>query len=258
MQVFISFASEKVNKILQKTGLQDIVRIALAGVGTGALSYVVMMYWPTALQIPFPISLGKYGGAGVSSLPGLLFGALVAFCNWKFGIRDKLHLGVIVACTLISWVLAVNVTQFTFDYLTKYTKSPPAASSQDNAAPANGAGNATGDGNAGGAEAGAPPPPPPPEAESLPFIPGLVGMIGGLIGGVGTLLGVAIVNVRMRRPETLLPIATVAVLLGLILQAAFLSEPYGTIGYFLLFVCWQSMVATMIVRALSMATAESE
>ena len=112
---------------MQKTGLQDIVRIALAGLGTGALSYAVMMYWPTALQIPFPISLGKYGGAGVSSLPGLFFGALVAFCNWKFGIRDKLHLGVIVAFTLISWVLAVNVTQFTFDYITKYTKSPPAA-----------------------------------------------------------------------------------------------------------------------------------
>ena len=126
MQVFISFASEQVDKILQKTGLRDMARIALAGLGTGALSYAVMMYWPTALQIPFPISLGKYGGAGVSSLPGLLFGALVAFCNWKFGIRDKLHLGVIVAFTLISWVLAVNVTQFTFDYITKYTKSPPA------------------------------------------------------------------------------------------------------------------------------------
>jgi hypothetical protein len=253
VQVFISFASGKVNKILQKTGLRDTALIALAGLGTGALSYAVMMYWPTALQIPFPISLGKYGGTGVSSLPGLLFGALVAFCNWKFGIRDKMHLGVIVAFTLISWVLAVNVTQFTFDYITKYTKSPPAASSQDDTATANAAGNATG-----GGDAGAPPPPPPPEAESLPFIPGLVGMIGGLIGGVGTLLGVAIVNVRMRRPETLLPIATGAVLLGLILQAAFLSEPYGTIGYLLLFVCWQSMVATMIVRALSMATAESQ
>jgi hypothetical protein len=83
-------------------------------------------------------------------------------------------------------------------------------------------------------------------------------MIGGLIGGVGTLLGVAVVNVRMRRPEMLLPIATVAVLLGLILQAAFLSEPYGTIGYFLLFVCWQSTVAMLSVRALSMATAASE
>ena len=82
-------------------------------------------------------------------------------------------------------------------------------------------------------------------------------MIGGLIGGVGTLLGVAIVNVRMRRPETFLPIATVAVLLGMILQAAFLSDPYGMIGYFLLFVCWQSMVAAAIARALSSATAES-
>jgi hypothetical protein len=245
-----------VDKILQTTGLRDMARIALAGLGTGALSYVVMMYWPTALQIPFPISLGKYGGAGVSSLPGLFFGALVAFCNWKFGIRDKLHLGVIVAFTLISWVLAVNVTQFTFDYLTKYTKPPPAASSQDNAATSNAAGNATGDGNADGGAAGAPPPPP--EAEGLPFIPGLVGMIGGLIGGVGTLLGVAIVNVRMRRPEMLLPIATVAVLLGMILQAAFLSDPYGMIGYFLLFVCWQSMVAAAIARALSMATAEGK
>ena len=48
-------------------------------------------------------------------------------------------------------------------------------------------------------------------------------MIGGLIGGVGTLLGVLIVNVTMRRIETLLPLATVAVLLGAILQVAFIS-----------------------------------
>jgi hypothetical protein len=88
----------------------------------------------------------------------------------------------------------------------------------------------------------------------MPFMPALVGMIGGLIGGVGTLLGIVIVNVSMRRVETL-PIATAAVVVGAILQAVF---RYGKAGAFLLFVCWQSAVAATIAHGLSIATAESE
>jgi hypothetical protein len=227
-----------------------VLLIALAGAATGVLSYLVLMYWPEALRIPFVIAVGNFGGrGGVSAVPGLLFGALVAFSNWKSGIRDKLHLGVIVAFTLAAWVLAVNVTQFTYDQASDYTKPAPAAANRDDTAGANTAGNGAPD---------APATVLPPSEQTLPFIPALVGMIGGLIGGVGTLLGIVIVNASTRRVEALLPTATVAVLLGAILQAAFILDAYGQAGYFLLFVCWQSAVAATIAHALSIATPESE
>jgi hypothetical protein len=79
-----------------------------------------------------------------------------------------------------------------------------------------------------------------------------------LIGGAVTLLGVAIVNVGVRRLETLLPIVTVAVLLGAILQIAFLPGWYGSAGYVLLFVSWQSAVVAMLTRALLTTAAESQ
>jgi hypothetical protein len=251
----------QVDKILKQTRRRDVALVAAGGAATGVLSYLVVLYWPNALRIPFVIFIGIYDGSGVSALPGLLFGALVAFANWKSGIRDKLHLCVIVAFTLAAWVLAVNVTQFTFEQLSNYTKPAPTASIQDDAAAANQAGSAAPNAPAantpgnGAPDASAVALPPP--SKNLPFAPGLVGMIGGLIGGVGTLLGIIIVNVSMRRIEALLPAATVAALLGAILQVAFIPGVLKKVGYCLFFVCWQSMVAAAIARALSSATAES-
>jgi hypothetical protein len=251
----------QVDKILKQTPRRDVALVAAGGAATGVLSYLVVLYWPNALRIPFVIMIGKYNDTGVTAVPGLLFGALVAFANWKSGIRDKLHLCVIVAFTLAAWVLAVNVTQFTFDQLSDYTKPAPAASNQDDAAATNQAGSAAPDAPAANTGGNGTPDASavalPPTTKSLPFAPGLVGMIGGLIGGVGTLLGIVIVNVSMRRIEALLPAATVAVLLGAILQVAFIPGVFGQAGYCLLFVCWQSMVAAAIARALSSATAES-
>ena len=258
---FAADTAAQVDKLLKQTRRRDVLLIALAGAATGVLSYLVLTYWPNALRIPFVILVGKLEGSGVSAVPGLLFGALIAFSNWKSGVRDRLHLGVIVAFTLAAWVLAVNVTQFTFDQVSEYTKPAPAAANPDDSAGANTAGNSTPDAapanTAGNTAPDASVVAIPPPSQTLPFVPGLVGMIGGLIGGVGTLLGIVIVNASMRRVETLLPAATVAVVLGAILQVAFIPGIYGQVGYFLLFVCWQSMVAATIAHALSIATAEN-
>jgi len=146
----------QVDKILRKKGFRDVILAALGGIATGTLSYVVMKYWSTVLQFPFFIPVGDHGGTGVSSLPGLLFGALVAFSNWKFGIRDKFNLSVIVAFTVISWVLAFNVTEVTFDSITKYTKTTFTTSNLDNA----GGTSAVGDGTTGGTPPASPVQPP--------------------------------------------------------------------------------------------------
>ena len=87
----------QVDKILKQTRRRDVALVAAGGAATGVLSYLVVLYWPNALRIPFVILIGKYNDTGVTAVPGLVFGALVAFANWKSGIRDKLHLCVIVA-----------------------------------------------------------------------------------------------------------------------------------------------------------------
>ena len=252
----------QVDRILKKRGGRgDVLHFALAGAASGVLSYVVMMYWPNALRIPFAFPSDELESGGVSALPGLVFGALVALCNWRFGIRDRLHLGVVVAFTLVAWVLAVNVAQFSYNQISAYTRALPSTGIAGGAAATN-QGDASG-GSTGGDTAGKSDTDPasaalPPATQTLPFMPALVGMFAGLIGGAVTLLGVAIVNVGVRRLETLLPIVTVAVLLGAILQIAFLPGWYGTAGYALLFVSWQSAVVAMLTRALLTTAAESQ
>jgi hypothetical protein len=251
----------QVDKILKKRGRNDVLHFALAGAVSGALSYVVMLYWPNALRIPFVFPSDELESSGVTAVPGLVFGALVALCNWRFGIRDRLHLGVITAFTLVAWVLAVNVAQFSFNQISAYTRALPspaiaggaATPNQDDASGGNTGGDAAGKSDI---DPGSVPIPPP--TQTLPFMPALVGMVGGLIGGAVTLLGIAIVNVSVRRLETLLPIVTVAVLLGATLQVAFLHGWYGSAGYALLFVSWQSAVVAMLTRALLTTAAESQ
>jgi hypothetical protein len=240
------------DKILKKANRRDVVSVAIAGAVTGVITYLVLVHLPTLLQFPFLISLGKDGPTGVSVLPGVLFGAIIAFSNWKFGIRDKLHLGVIIAFTLFSWVFAVNLTELTYDQIAKYTKAMPLVAIPDGP---NGTEDSSGTSSGSGTDPITVVPPP---TQTFPFIAALAGMVGGLIGGVGTLFGVAVVNVKIRRMDTLLPIAVVATLLGLMLQVAFQHGLLGDIGYMLLFVSWQAVVAALITRALLTTATESQ
>jgi hypothetical protein len=169
----------QVDKILKKRGRGDVLHFALAGAVSGGLSYVAALHWPNVLRIPFVFPSDDIGSGGVSAVPGLVFGAVVAFCNWRFGIRDRLHLGVIAAFTLVAWVLAVNVAQFSFNQISAYTRAIPsteiaggaAATNQDDASGGNTGGDAAGKSDTDPASA-----PIPPATQTLPFMPALIGM----------------------------------------------------------------------------------
>ena len=220
------------DKILRKQSLRGVFLIALAGIGTGLLSFVSMFFADT-LRIP---SLPSVLDAPI--LPGLLFGALIAFANWKFGVKDKLHLELIVFFTLLAWVFAEHSTELTYHRLTEYTKATAAAADQSAGAAAQAAATADSD-----------------RPEYIPFAGALAGMIGGLIGSAGTLLGVAIVNPGLRRIEKILPIVVAATVIGSLVEIVTAGGPAGDdfflfmVGHLVVFVCWQAAVAGMVARA---------
>jgi hypothetical protein len=255
------------DKVLRQTSRSIARFVALAGVGTGLLSYLCLRYFPSFLQVSFyhfrSVIIDGVNGqpstntTAVSLLPGLLFGALIAFTNWKFALRDKFQLGLIVLVTTLSWVLAYNTTSLIAQKISQYTRVIPAAAG----APGDATPDATASGiasNPDDPEMGSGAPPSLPNTETLPFAGGLSGMVGGLIGGLGTLLGVAIVNSRVRRLEKILPILVAATLIGFLVELALQRDWYGVAGYILLLVCWQGAVAGMITRVLCLAEATPE
>jgi hypothetical protein len=81
-------------------------------------------------------------------------------------------------------------------------------------------------------------------------------MIGGLVGAVGTLLGAALANERVRRARGLLQIVVAAVVLGAILGL----PGQGWLGFLvgvLLFSSWQGTFAGMLGHALARTESEA-
>jgi hypothetical protein len=241
--------------------------IALAGAGTGVLSYLSITYAPAFLRFSFldgpvartvPDLSGQQANnaTAVTIVPGIIFGALVAFANWKFGLRDKFRLAVIVLFTTASWTLATNTTVLTYLQIDKYASAPgtPHQKDGDTGAGANsGHTNGTSDADAKSSTG--------PDwltRHHIPFGAALSGLVGGCIGGFGTLLGVGIVNGRMRRIEKLLPILIAATVIGSLVEFVDYSDPYATVGLILLFFCWQAAVAGMIARVLFIAETERQ
>jgi hypothetical protein len=247
------------DKLLRRKSQWAAAYFALAGVGTGLLSYLVAQYTPNILK--FSIVSSNIDGevsSDVTVLPGIFFGALIAFCNWMFGLREKFSFGAIVFFTAVSWVLAYNATFLTFSKLEDYTKTITLP-----APPGPVPGGLGNDGNSGNSDVNTGDQNfvmPPEKQQPLPLAGVLCGMIGGLVGGAGTLFGVAVVNARVRRIEKLLPILVAAILIGSILQFGLSSSKsvLKTVSFVLLFVCWQAAVAGMIAQVLSNVRSEQE
>ena len=225
----------QINKVLPRSSKRTVVNYALGGAATGLLSFLMLQYLPL-LQFPFIISnTARIGPTGVSPMPGLLFGGLIALCNFNFGIRDRFQLGTIIIFIVLSWVLATNTAWATFDIMSDYIKQPtlsvpmpepaPPALQSDDSSPAPAAKG----------------------TNPLYFVAALAGMIGGLVGSFGTVLGVAIVNPQLRALEQLVPIVLVAAAIGALV--ALKDTDFG-INDLLVLVVWQAAVAAMIARVL--------
>jgi len=260
----------QIDKMSKKTSRWVVASFMLAGAGTGLLSYFDLQYAPRFLQFSFfhfpgTIVASLNGGppvntTAVSPVPGLFFGTLLAFSHWTFALRDKLRLVFIVLITTASWVLAYNTTVLTYQQIDKYTRVIQSAPAADDANASNAAdrknhdagAGATSDANASGTVA------PLTIPRHFPLVAAISGMVGGFIGGFGTLLGVAIVNSRLRRIEKLLPVLVAATVIGSLVAFVDQPDPYETVGSILLFVCWQAAVAGMIARILFSAESATE
>jgi hypothetical protein len=231
------------DKILQRTSRRTVWWLAVLGVATGILSQVAFNY--RVLEVPLVFNV-RYIDS-ITIVPGVVFGALMAYLNWVFGARTKFQLGVILCATVLSWVLAVNMTALIMEKLSLYTYSAPVAGSGSDAAKK----DAQADGDRAKTEEEQLK-----DIEHVPFRDAFSGMIGGLVGAVGTLLGAALANERVRRARGLLQIVVAAVVLGAILGL----PGQGWLGFLvgvLLFSSWQGTFAGMLGHALARTESEA-
>jgi hypothetical protein len=76
------------------------------------ISAIISMYVPSI----FELGEGRQG-----EVPGLAFGAVIAFAMYQAGIRDKLQLGLVVLLTLCVWILATSITAAVVGFLNTVT-----------------------------------------------------------------------------------------------------------------------------------------
>jgi len=211
---------------MQKGSRKSVWSFALFGAVTGVLSYVAHNYH--LLAVPFfepyvTCSRDCYPIFEFSVIPGFVFGALIAYLNWKFSALAKFQLAVVVCATAFSWLVAVNAAEMTFFRLDKII--PPALQFAERD-----------------------------KAQAFGFA--ISGMIGGLVGGTGTLLGVALANGRARKARGFLPIVVAATLIGSMLGIPPIQVWQVQLSMLLLFCCWQAAFAGMLAQVLARSGSE--
>jgi membrane associated rhomboid family serine protease len=154
---------------LVKGGRRRLALFAVAGLVSGVLSYFCF-YVPVKLF-------------AVPIVPGIVFGILVAGCNWMFDLREKFLFVVLIVFTTIAWVLAVNSTIGIYSILTGFTKEVIAGELVSEEPEVR---------DETPAELKK-------KIEHLPFSGAISGFAGGLVGGAVTVFGISIANRRFRR-----------------------------------------------------------
>lgn len=79
------------------------------------LCYLTVQLAPNFLRVGFGFS-----GEKATILPGIIFGTLVASCNYFFGARGPLQLVLVIALTTVGWIAAVEATIVTAKALSSY------------------------------------------------------------------------------------------------------------------------------------------
>lgn len=178
----------------------------------------------------------------------IIFGILVAGCNWIFGVREKVLLAALIAFTTIAWVLAYDSTAIIYGQLTGYQKE--VANSATPAEPA------STDAAAGPNSDDVTPAERQKEMGYLPFSGALSGFVGGLVGGMVTVSGISVANRRFRRVQDLLPVIVAATVLGGLVELT--TRPHASSWtLLLLFAAWQTAMIVLIANALAANPAES-
>jgi hypothetical protein len=236
-----AFEADKLLKSRAKSRHNLVYYFMAAGALTGVLSYFAFFNAPVLrLSIfydPFfahENSINAKTGP-TTTLPGLLFGSLIAICNFVFGLRDKVLIVTIVGITTIGWVLAFDTTMSVMDGLGSYKKTI-AATHED-------AESSDKSNQAEAIEAAS-------KIEYLPFRGAISGLAGGFVGVLVTVFGILIANSRLRRFNDLLPIVVAGAVLGATVEVVVATLNSSSLGVLLVFVVWQSAVAGLIAHAL--------
>jgi hypothetical protein len=206
--------------------------LVVLGLFSGLISFFGMTFLD---QVSF--SFLASGGMRAPLLPWITFGLALTVCAWIFGTRDKFHLAVIVAFTVIAWTAAVDVGSQTADLLYRYTRTVPPVSQQElDQSPPGDQGN-----------------------EKRAWFPGteiIIGFVAGSIGGALTFVGLLIGMPWLRKVEYAALTITVAALTGGIsiimpfIMMGILPRPLdGYVGAFVFFALWQTSFIATLVRA---------
>ena len=232
-----------VDKLNRKMRPGQVLLFAVGGIISGILCYLWVRYAAGFDRFSFVTAHKE----GAPIMCGIIFGTLLATCNFKFGLRDRAALVAIVVFTSVSWVAAYDSAQIVYKFLDRFERTVRTEPQYD-------ANESTTD--------NAPVASDQPESsltktEKVPYGFALAGFGGGFVGGLGTVLGIALLNRRFRQPEDLLLVTVVAMILGGLLELMN-ADKEGHVMFLSLFVCWQSAVTALIARTLSSAQPDTE
>ena len=224
------------------------LELAVLAIASGLLSYLSILLFERVLRF----SLFSTPGNGVTAIPGILFGIVVARCSYLFGSRDRFHLALVVGLVAIGWLAAFDSAVITFTTLDEYKKQV-AVSPLTSIEPDSTGSKETGESNADD-------PYKPPEAattsKASPVVPYLAGLAGGAVGGAITIFAVLIASPGFRKPESCLLVWGIASALGGILLG--MLDILGQHpGYIALFTIWQTATVLAIARALRAAVSKA-
>jgi hypothetical protein len=236
-----------------------ILGFGLLGIATALGSYGSVVLFPPALvrYESFPPPEFPYLQIGDAPiLPGLIFGLLVAACAYRFAVRDRFLLCVVVFFTALGWIAAVNSSVAAVDYLL-LLKSRSSVIQPDTAR------SDTSERDASQSDTTQPEvpnqdvaPPGRPDRSghlSLPDRPTLFvgGIVGGFVGGFFILFGLSTANPSFRNLDHWSMPLFIATILG----GAVLAIGFEKLGWLFIFAGWQPPVSASIARELARARA---
>jgi hypothetical protein len=211
----------------KSTNLDLLILTAVASL-SGLVTFLIMRYAAEFLKVQI-LNWGKET-VGPSVVPGLLFGAVVAYSCYRFGSRERFTLATAVALIVVGWILAVQVAALVTIQLSQY-----------HATVSNSSIDASIDSESGQ---------PSISTKDVPYVGCIGGAIGGLIGGALTALGASLANGRFRRMETWSLTLAAAIAAGLLLETTAYMKEGSTFMTAVFFIVWQSAVAASIAYGL--------
>ena len=181
----------------------------------GALAIVSALLSNFVTYFPHSDNFPTLGGAPL--LPGIYFGVVIATGVFLWEKRNVLELAVVVAGTIIAWILAWRTAISVYDYVNQLHAAAIGTDSR-----------------------------------KFPSVYAIAGVVAGLVGSLGTVAAVAIASPDFRAHSDWLRTIAIGTVAGALLH--FGGQPYET--FLPLFVVWQAAVAASIAHGLMVPRAK--